>query len=500
MHLRELSSLFDKWDLLLAVIAATHIILAPYTKVEESFNTQAMHDLLYYRHKLQEYDHFEFPGVVPRTFLGALVIALVSSPLVAILHLLKLPKIAALYTVRVVLGMTVLGTIFALRLQVGRQFGRNMSTAFAIITATQFHLLFYLSRPLPNVFALALVNLAFAYWMSGQPKNTLRLLVFTAVVFRCDVILLLAPIGLTLLLIQAVTLWDAIRCCAATAIVSIAVTLSLDSLMWNHWIWPELHVLWFNSVLNRSSEWGVSPPYWYFTSALPRAMLAAFPLSLVGLVLEKRIAKYVLPVLSFILVYSKLPHKELRFILPVVPVLNISAAAAIARIHNNRQKPMWMVAHGVCILLFLLSVVATVLMSAASYANYPGGQALHTLHQQETNVSNLEPRIVHIDTLPAMTGVSRFCEKGPPWRYSKEEHISIDALALQNFTYLLNAHPRVPGFDCLIAVPGYAGVRLQLSVLAPIHLAMAPKVYIHGHQQSGLIDHVRWPRCQSSSA
>ncbi|KAH8973422.1 hypothetical protein BDL97_01G047000 [Sphagnum fallax] len=280
MHLRKLSSLFDKWDLLLAVIAATHIVLAPYTKVEESFNTQAMHDLLYYRHKLQEYDHFEFPGVVPRTFLGALVIALVSSPLVAILHLLKLPKIAALYTVRVVLGMTVLGTIFALRLQVGRQFGRNVSTAFAIITATQFHLLFYLSRPLPNVFALALVNLAFAYWMSGQPKNTLRLLVFTAVVFRCDVILLLAPIGLTLLLIQAVTLWDAIRCCAATAIVSIAVTLSLDSLMWNHWIWPELHVLWFNSVLNRSSEWGVSPPYWYFTSALPRAMLAAFPLSL----------------------------------------------------------------------------------------------------------------------------------------------------------------------------------------------------------------------------
>jgi hypothetical protein len=55
----------------------------------------------------------------------------------------------------------------------------------------------------------------------------------------------------------------------------------------------------------------------------------------------------------------------------------------------------------------------------------------------ETNVSNLEPRIVHIDTLPAMTGVSRFCEKGPPWRYSKEEHISNDALALQNFTYLL---------------------------------------------------------------
>jgi len=35
-----------EWDLLLAVIAATHIVLAPYTKVEESFNTQVTRNLL----------------------------------------------------------------------------------------------------------------------------------------------------------------------------------------------------------------------------------------------------------------------------------------------------------------------------------------------------------------------------------------------------------------------------------------------------------------------
>jgi len=99
-----------------------------------------------------------------------------------------------------------------------------------------------------------------------------------------------------------------------------------------------------------------------------------------GLFLEKRVAQYVLPVLSFIVVYSKLPHKvlrpqsmnmgfitlffvtmgnsvsvlnwdefflvvlsfsfrifysrqELRFILFAVPMLNVSAASAVARMY-----------------------------------------------------------------------------------------------------------------------------------------------------------------------
>eukprot|EP00445_Apocalathium_hangoei_P083033 CAMPEP_0204195838 /NCGR_PEP_ID=MMETSP0361-20130328/63384_1 /ASSEMBLY_ACC=CAM_ASM_000343 /TAXON_ID=268821 /ORGANISM="Scrippsiella Hangoei, Strain SHTV-5" /LENGTH=83 /DNA_ID=CAMNT_0051157481 /DNA_START=102 /DNA_END=349 /DNA_ORIENTATION=- len=71
------------WDLPLLGSVVLYVLLAPYTKVEESFNIQAAHDVLRFGPDLGSYDHLQFPGVVPRTFLGALVAAAIASPAAA---------------------------------------------------------------------------------------------------------------------------------------------------------------------------------------------------------------------------------------------------------------------------------------------------------------------------------------------------------------------------------------------------------------------------------
>jgi alpha-1,6-mannosyltransferase len=68
---------------MLPILVIVHLWAAPFTKVEESFNIQATHDFLTYGLPITNgpdkikgfFDHMKFPGAVPRTFTGAMVLS-----------------------------------------------------------------------------------------------------------------------------------------------------------------------------------------------------------------------------------------------------------------------------------------------------------------------------------------------------------------------------------------------------------------------------------------
>jgi alpha-1,6-mannosyltransferase len=142
--------------LLIPFLILVHLLVAPHTKVEESFNLQATHDILTYSTPTHDigarlrasYDHFEFPGAVPRTFVGAVALAGASRPV--------LQAVGWQYGQLVVRGVLGLFNAFALlryKNGVERAFGKAAGRWYILLQASQFHVIYYASRTLPNMFA-----------------------------------------------------------------------------------------------------------------------------------------------------------------------------------------------------------------------------------------------------------------------------------------------------------------------------------------------------------
>ncbi|KAI4861781.1 glycosyltransferase family 22 protein [Hypoxylon rubiginosum] len=485
-------------DLLLSLaipaLVVIHLIVAPYTKVEESFNIQATHDILVYGtptkdiyHRLSSrYDHFDFPGAVPRTFVGPVMLAGISQPIIALVGFQYAQLI-----VRGVLGLLNAGALLLFKSNVERAFGRSTARWYALLQLSQFHVLFYASRTLPNMFSFGLTTLALSQ-LTPHPdvkRRTRRYrlavanLTIAAAVFRSELAILLATVTLYGLALSHISLRQIIPTFIVFFATSLLTTIPIDSYFWQKPVWPELWGFYYNAILGSSSEWGVSPWHYYFTSAIPKILTN--PLSTTALIpyalwndgTRKQAQPLLIPSLLFVAIYSLQPHKEARFIFYVAPPLTAAAALAANYVFTRRTKSaVFLLASVALVGSVLVSFGISIAMLAMSSLNYPGGEALSELRNLVTASSpDLQTVTVHTDVLSCMTGVTLFGQHPYPpndprpaneitfnWDKTEDESMLRNPEFWERFDYVLAEDPaKVIGpWETIGVVEGVTGVEL----------------------------------------
>ena len=127
---------------------------------------QAIHDIIFHKLLIRTYDHLEFGGVVPRTFIGAIVVSMIAFPIKFVVGFFTVMAKVHFQTVcRLILGTLSWCAASNFYDGISMKFNTRVAKLTLFLIATQFHLPFYMSRPLPNTFALIVTMQAFTYWL-----------------------------------------------------------------------------------------------------------------------------------------------------------------------------------------------------------------------------------------------------------------------------------------------------------------------------------------------
>ncbi|KAJ5606272.1 hypothetical protein N7510_009053 [Penicillium lagena] len=492
-----------------STLISLHLLVAPYTKVEESFHIQAVHDIFINglpsfpgfgydggnntNIATDAYDHFQFPGAVPRTAIGAAVLAKLLS---VVPESWVVNGADQQFLARLILGLFNALSLAVYTHGLRRSYGRVVATWYMALQASQFHLIFYASRPLSNTFAFGLTTLAMRFLLPSAggsappPRSSSRLALFlltvAGVIFRSELALLVAAQTVFMLITDQISLIpDAIPAGLAGLVVGVGASVAVDSAFWQRLVWPELNAFLFNVVSGQSSKWGTQPFYFYLFALMrlllnPLTYLLAIPVSLRQPATKRSATALLVPSLVFVVMYSAQPHKEWRFIVYAVPPLTASAALGAAYLWNHQTRSWFnRIAAWAMVAATVASLcISTFILLPASAVNYPGGYALRLLHESQENSTSSGNATVYLGNLACQTGATRFLQR-PDWIYDKTEdssakstpafwdtfdYILVEASSDESYrdadeTLLRAALPSAQ-WDTVAVAEGFAGVEL----------------------------------------
>lgn len=215
---------------------------------------------------------------------------------------------------------------------VRRVYGSAVVVFFLIFLATQFHIVYYVSRTLPNMMAFCLTNLAYSEMIQSRRALGLLVLFFTGTVFRVEVGVLAIVYGTVGVLTGQAYTSAVLRTCLVGCVIGLTISLQVDSYFWQQVpMLPEAAGFYYNVILGKASKWGRSPPYQYILD-ITKVMLnpMALPLMAFGASMDERINLELIPALVYVGILSLQAHKEWRFIVYIFPMFTVMMATGAA--------------------------------------------------------------------------------------------------------------------------------------------------------------------------
>lgn len=121
------------------------------------------------------------------------------------------------------------------------------------------------------------------------------------------------------------------------AYVTLQYSSIIDSFYYGAISFPVLNFLRFNTS-GSASFYGVSDSHYYLTQGLPLLLTGFLPFAMHGMILPCEHKKDFLAIVGFVcFFYSILGHKEVRFIMPVLPILHGFVAASLSAAARTRS-------------------------------------------------------------------------------------------------------------------------------------------------------------------
>eukprot|EP00826_Nyctotherus_ovalis_P055111 TRINITY_DN7298_c0_g1_i4.p1 TRINITY_DN7298_c0_g1~~TRINITY_DN7298_c0_g1_i4.p1 ORF type:complete len:566 (+),score=82.68 TRINITY_DN7298_c0_g1_i4:3-1700(+) len=212
---------------------------------------------------------------------------------------------------------------------------------------------FTMVRTLSNSFESILIVIAYYYWSRTSREYSRTDTIAGALYALCFIVRpTSAMVFLVLVFIQLVkyrlsAIKNLLGAFFFGAVPMLLICFAIDYWFYKELVFAPLNFLKVNVLANISSYYGTQELFYYLRQALPNIFLGYGVLIIPGILISP-CHSFLLAALAYFCLMSYLPHKEDRFVLPVVSFLLVSAGRALAALFRRLET--------VAVILLVLTV------------------------------------------------------------------------------------------------------------------------------------------------